>query len=348
MTLRLTWKRVLASLAALAAAGLLFAWSGLFPLAATTGHWAVTEWFLHWTMQNSARTYSAFQTPEHVRDDDALTSAAGHFRQACQVCHGAPGEAPSPAMQSATPHAPDLARTVTHYSDRELFWIVTHGVKYTGMPAWPTQDRPDEVRRMVGFLRQLPTMDAGRYAQLSMATSDVAISPPLVRQCAGCHGSDGLGHGQPDIPIIAGQKRAHLYTALRRYASGVRHSGPMQVAAATLTDSEMQALATHYAQLPGLHDTPLDTAHPLVKGGDRARQLPACARCHAPGKTAPILAGQRADYLADRLRAWQGDKTVIDLHKSQLPMPVIARRIPEDQIEPLARALSQGSRQTPP
>ena len=36
--------------------------------------------------------------------------------------------------------------------------------------------------------------------------------------------------------------------------------------------------------------------------------LPACAKCHAPGKRPdyPVLAGQKASYLAARLWRWRG------------------------------------------
>ncbi|MAC58155.1 MAG: cytochrome C [Novosphingobium sp.] len=344
MTVHLTWKRALAALVTLGLAGLLFAWSGLFQISASSGHWKITDWFLHWTMQNSVRTYSTFQTPENVRDDNGLISAAGHFRQACQVCHGAPGAPPSPQMQAATPPAPDLARTVQHYDDAELFWIVQHGVKYTGMPAWPSLDRPDEVRRMVGFLRRLPEMTPRQYRNLTQVPAEPTVSgfrPGVLESCAGCHGTDGLGRKQDDIPVLAGQKPAYLLQSLRDYASGKRGSGPMQVAAAPLSDAEMKALADHFAAMPGLEDIGLPEANPILSAGLPGKQLPACSRCHAPDKPAPLIAGQRVTYLADRLRNWRGEKTTIDANKPQLPMPVIARRIPEEEIEGLAKALSE-------
>ncbi|KHK91107.1 c-type cytochrome [Novosphingobium malaysiense] len=350
MTVRITWKRVLVTILTLALAGLLFAWSGLFQISASSGHWKITEWFLHWTMQNSVRTYSTFGTPDKVREDDGLVSAAGHFRQACQVCHGAPGQPPSPQMQAATPPAPDLAETVHHYDDAELFWIVQHGVKYTGMPAWPTQERPDEIRRMVGFLRRLPGMTPRQYEALTHVSARQAPSQlraGLLESCTGCHGADGLGRKQGDIPILAGQKASYLRDALRDYASGKRASGPMQVAAAPLSESEMAALAEHFATMPGLEDKPLPHTDPILFEGIRERQLPACTRCHAPGKPKPLIAGQHATYLENRLRSWRGEETVIDAHKTQLPMPVIARRIPEKEIRGLARALSEAGGEQP-
>lgn len=338
MTLKVTWKRVLAVFALFGMLGMAFAWSGLFQIAASSGHWKITDWFLHWTMQNSVRTYSAFQTPTKVLDDTGLVSAAGHFRQACQVCHGAPGALPSPAMQAATPRAPDLAKTAAHYSDRELFWIVRHGVKYTGMPAWPATDRPDEVARMVGFLRQLPTMSARQYAALARLPATAGNA--AAAQCMGCHGSDGMGRGQGDIPVIAGQKAEALVAALRRYASGQRAGAVMQVAAAGLSEADIQEVADYFAALPGLADMPLPRTHPLVSKGNPQAQLPACDSCHAPGKAAPLISGQRASYLAARLRQWRGRETVIEAHKPQDAMAVIARRIPEEQIDQLARALA--------
>ncbi|MFC6621494.1 c-type cytochrome [Novosphingobium panipatense] len=337
MMVKITWRRVVFALCAVAALGMAVAWLGLVPIAASSGHWRITTWFLHWTMQNSARTYSAINTPEKVRDDDGLISAAGHFRQACQVCHGAPGVPPSPVMHAATPHAPDLAGTAAEYTDRELFWIVRHGIKYTGMPAWPETGRDDEVRRMVSFVRQLPTMSPQQYRALTQATE-----PGPFARCTGCHGADGLGRGQQDVPVIAGQKRDYLLHALRLHAARKSFSAIMQTAVSGMSDPQLQAAADHFAAMPGLKDAPPVAPHPIVQNGLPGDQLPACRNCHTPGRPGPLLEGQRAGYLAERLRAWRGDETVVDVRKPQDPMAVIARRIPEDEIDAIATSLAQG------
>jgi len=114
----------------------------------------------------------------------------------------------------------------------------------------------------------------------------------------------------------------------------------MQVAAASLSDSEMRILARHFASMPGLNHRPLPQ-HPLITNGDPARQLPSCVSCHAPGKAQPILTGQKAHYIAARLRQWRGDDKIVDARKPQQTMAVIARRIPEDQIDTLARLFEQ-------
>lgn len=332
MTIRITWLRAAIALAAIGAAGMLFAWSGLFNVAASSGHWRITSWFLHWTMRNSVRTHAAFGTPDAVIDTGGLVSAAGHFAQTCASCHGAPGVPPLPAMQRATPPAPDLTRIAGKYSDRELFWIVQHGVKFTGMPAWAASDRPDEVRRMVAFLRRLPGMSAAEYRALSGTERGLG--------CASCHGADGRGRGQRDIPILAGQDPDYLVAALADYAAGRRESAVMAQAAATLRPGDRRTMAALFAAKPGLGARPGGggdaRARMIAERGLPRAQLPACASCHRPGGRAPVIAGQRPGYIAQRLRQWRGEETVVDARKPQDTMAVIARRIPEEAIAPLA------------
>jgi cytochrome c553 len=354
MTIRITWARAAAAIVALALAGLLFAWSGVFNIAASSGHWKITDWFLHWTMRNSVRTHAAFTAPDDPKANagpkanGGFVSAAGHFKASCASCHGAPGVRPLPVMQSATPPAPNLSINAREWTDKQIFWILKHGVKYTGMPGWAAKDRDDEVRRMVAFVRLLPEMSPATYRALTDVPASSGKAPgktndARIATCAGCHGADGNGRGQPDIPVLGGQSPAYLRAALEAYATGRRQSAVMSNAAATLTPAEMTRLADHFAAMPGLgRATPSGSteAAKIAREGLPKVQLPACSSCHAPGKPYPTLAGQRASYIAQRLRHWRGEETVVDARKSQATMPVIARRIPEDMIDPLARYLA--------
>ena len=354
MTVRITWKRVLGTLAALVAAGLAIAWSGIVNIGASTGHWAITDWFLHWSMRNTVRTYAALTVETPATDPTGLVSAAGHYAATCANCHGAPGERPSPVMQSATPNAPHLAHTADTWNDKELFWIIRNGIKFTPMPAWPALGRLDEVRRMAAFVRRLPAMTPETYRTLAYGAGGVPAGNPQTlddahADCERCHADDG--RDQPDIPVLAGQRPAYLLDALRAFASGRRPSGVMSAAAARIDVETMRALADRYAKLPGLGeapDAPRSGTDPgqadslverIVERGLPAHDLPACAKCHAPGRRPdyPVLAGQKATYLASRLRQWRGDPATVEARKPNDSMATIARRIPEDMIEPLAR-----------
>ena len=339
MTIRITWFRAALAALALALAGFLFAWSGLFNVAASSGHWKITDVVVHWVMQQSVRTHAWLEgSPKRVRDDTGLVSAAGHYAQACAVCHGAPGQRPSPTMQSASPPAPWLPDHLPEWNDRRLHWILQHGIKMTGMPAWASQERPDEVARMVAFVRRLPGMSAAEYRRLAGLENGLG--------CTSCHGTDGRGRGQRDIPILGGQDPAYLLRTLEDYAAGRRESGVMATAAAPLNRAQMASLARYFAAQPGLGAAPRGaaSARAIVERGVPRMQLPACASCHSPNGRAPVLAGQKPAYLAQRLRQWRGEEGEVDARQPQDAMSVIARRIPEDDIDALAAYLGGGAR----
>ncbi len=379
MILEITWKRILAAAGTLAVVSLTIAWSGVVNIGASTGHWAITNWFLHWAMRNSVRTQAALTVdPPAIAQQKELVSAAGHYAVTCALCHGAPGRSPSPVMQASTPAPPDLAETVNTWSDQQLFWIIKNGVKFTPMPAWPALGRDDEIRHMTAFVRRLPDMTAEEYRELAYGSEPIADGGPLrfketLSNCQRCHADNG--RNQQDIPILAGQKSEYLLATLNAFASGTRASGVMSTVAARIDPAIMRALADHYASLPGLVNDSIKTAADdsiktaaddpipmpdaaitapidpvtadkwaaqIVRNGWPAINLPACSSCHAPGKRPhyPILAGQKPEYLAGRLRRWRGDNNIVDARKSNATMPVIARRIPEQLIEPLARSVA--------
>lgn len=271
----LTWKVVLGLVAAAGLAALAVGWSGFVSIAASSGHFAPVSWFLHWTMQNAVATQSmGIEVPEDVdlADGSLVQRASGHFATGCAPCHGAPGINQSPVVLSMTPPPPRLEEKVGEWEDRELFWIGQHGVKYSGMPAWVTQERPDEVWAMVAFLRALPTLSAEDYAAMALGGTDARTPPPIgtasrvvsargetaLADCARCHGRDGqgvsasvaLGPTAKAFPIIAGQPEAYLIETLKAFASGRRHSGYMQPAARRYDETVLTELAAHYAAQP--------------------------------------------------------------------------------------------------
>ena len=352
MMVKITWTRVLLTIVVLAMLGLSVAWLGIINIGASTGHWVITDKFLHWSMRNAVRTHAALTVAEPAIDPTGLMSAAGQYATACSFCHGAPGEPLPPIMQSATPPPPALMQTAQQWSDRQLFWIIKHGVKFTAMPAWPAQGRVDEVRRMAAFVRALPDMSPERYRALAYGPGRIFGGKAVTLQealpdCARCHGEDGLGRGQPDIPILAGQNAAYLLATMDAYATGRRQSGVMQTAAVRVDPQARRALAEHYAALPGLMPSrdvasaggSTDAAAEVVARGLPEADLPACSRCHAPGKRPeyPVLFGQKPEYLAARLRLWREEEADVEARKPNDTMPMIARRIPEHLIEPLAR-----------
>ncbi|UCI09643.1 c-type cytochrome [Mesorhizobium sp. B1-1-8] len=301
---------------------LLGAWIGFFNVGASSGHWKVTAWFLQFAMRSAVRTYALAVDAPKTLDRRGLPAAAGHFARGCAICHGAPGQLRSPAVLRMLPQPPDLALTVRDWTDAQLFRIVKHGIRFTGMPAWPARDRDDEVWAMVAFLRELPKLDANEFRALSFDGSDATGSdrqpavPDALADCTRCHGSDGGGRGGL-VPALAGQKEPYLIASLRAYAKGDRTSGFMALPVTGIAPDEMAALARHFAALPpvpGDHDQiPAETisrGQHIAEVGIPEKNVPACSGCHTGPNRNPIyprLDGQHAAYLEEQLKLFRSE-----------------------------------------
>lgn len=325
----------LALLALLAAGvlGLIVSASGVISIKASGGHWAVTRWVLEFSMHRSVATHSLGVSVPSLDDPAMVLKGAGHYELGCRACHGSPSVPTSRLASSMLPVPPYLPRTVGEWDAAELFTVVKHGIKFTGMPAWPSQRRDDEVWAMVAFLRALPRMSGADYQRLIAgdAASDDDPSGPLGAQrppavtenCAHCHGVDGAGRGGGAFPTLAGQSEAYLVASLDAFAQGRRHSGIMQPIASELTATQRRELARYYAGLRPVRVAPTgggDLAASIARGAELARvgssaeRIPSCAVCHGPGATErnptyPTLAGQYAPYLALQVELFlRGDR----------------------------------------
>lgn len=308
----------------MAVAGFLFAWSGAYNVAASQGHWAVVDWALRFGMRNSVALRAPTGTPPGLDDPSLVRLGAAHFEIGCAFCHGSPESKVNPVTEQMLPSPPNLSTEMRPWTDGELFWIVRHGIKYTGMPGWVAIERADEIWAVVAFLKVLPTLDRARYRAL--AFGDVAAPSivengakriPVEREalvCGRCHGAEGNGPESDLVPNLHGQPAAFVAAALRDYASGRRRSGIMEPLVADLKDGDIDRLAGYYAGLAPLAAPPATVdANLMVRGerlattGEPAAGLPPCNACHARDALGsyPRLAGQNAAYMKGQLRLWK-------------------------------------------
>lgn len=74
----------------------------------------------------------------------------------CAACHGLNGHSPTDAGRWMYPRAADLTSDeVQRYSDRELFWILSNGIRFTGMPAFARVETNEHIWDLVLYLRTL-------------------------------------------------------------------------------------------------------------------------------------------------------------------------------------------------
>ncbi len=312
--------------------GFLFAASGVMPIKASSGHWPITEWFLNFSMSRSVSTHTLGMKAPDLSDEDLVLKGAGHYETGCFPCHGSPVLEHPRIARAMTPHPPYLPPVIHEWKREELFYIVKHGVKFTGMPAWPAQQRDDEVWAVVAFLEKLPELDVQEYrrfvsgeavvsktsAPIQDLTGPEAATRALTENCQRCHGADGRGRGTGAFPNLAGQQPDYIEAALLAFARGERHSGIMEPIAAGLSRDSMHELARYYRSIAVPEPRPIiqESVAAVKRGAAIAQEgvpnqrVPICTECHGPGDNPrnvayPTLAGQHAEYLVLQLELFK-------------------------------------------
>jgi len=361
------WRRLLSSFALFVALGVLaaalFVWSGIYPVGADRDHLGFTTWLLEQARRQSVDTWSSGIEAPPLDDPDLARLGAAHFEGGCVPCHGRPGEPIDAIAAGMLPAPPPLSHAMIAQDEpSKVFWIVKHGFKYTGMPAWPSQIRDDEVWALTAFLELLRVNGAGEmpsYPELA-GIDRLPDTPPAgqpepempLAQCRRCHDDAGLPTHASLVPNLAGQSGPYLLRALREYAERSRPSGIMQPVADTLSEAAVERLATYYA---GLRPPPpaagagdgeaVARGRQLARLGDPERGIPPCLACHGDARSAsfPALSGQNAAYLVSQLELWRRGGRISTTHGAI--MAPIARRLSEGQIRDAAAFFSQQVRE---
>jgi mono/diheme cytochrome c family protein len=97
-----------------------------------------------------------------------LHDARLHFADHCAFCHGNDGSGQTMMGGGMYPKPPDLSAAETQsLSDGELFWIIQHGVRFTGMPAFGhMHGDPQDSWKLVLFIRHLPQLTQEERAEM--------------------------------------------------------------------------------------------------------------------------------------------------------------------------------------
>jgi len=100
---------------------------------------------------------------------EALSQAMEHFADHCALCHANDGSGDTVIGKGLYPRPPDMRQADTqNLSDGELYYIIHNGVRFTGMPAFGSEDgSPDEDSwKLVHFVRRLPHITDDELARM--------------------------------------------------------------------------------------------------------------------------------------------------------------------------------------
>ncbi len=142
-----------------------FIWSGAHNLAADEPHWSSTEQVMETVRDRSIAIRASDVVVPALDDESLIRTGAGNYDAMCAGCHLVPGEDHTELSAGLCPSPPDLVRDGIDDS-AEAFWIIKHGIKMTGMPAWGVTHDDAAVWSLVAFLQKLPTLSPEEFAAL--------------------------------------------------------------------------------------------------------------------------------------------------------------------------------------
>ena len=160
------WALVTVALLVLLGAAAVGIYAGLYNIAADVPHTQPVYWLLETIRGRSVASHARnIIVPSDLDDSNRISRGAGQYAEMCSGCHLAPGMKRTEISQGLYPRAPELRRKTT-LTPAEQFWVVKHGIKMTGMPAWGVTHDEDLLWDVVAFVRKLPELTPEQYETL--------------------------------------------------------------------------------------------------------------------------------------------------------------------------------------
>jgi mono/diheme cytochrome c family protein len=156
------------TLALLLLSALVVARLGLMPVSADGTHSRLEARIMPTVLHASIDRHASGETNPMTLNEDNLKAGVGTYKAMCARCHSTPANGPSVYGQSFYPPAPQLPEGMAQYTDSQLFWLIKHGVRNTGMPAWGGMLSDEEIWQIASLLKNSrdlpPSVEAERGA----------------------------------------------------------------------------------------------------------------------------------------------------------------------------------------
>lgn len=135
--------------------GLVILKLGLVPINADEPPSTLEKKVFGFAVHASVARNSSEESGQISTTDDQQQSGAEIYKAMCAQCHGQLNGRASTLGASFYPPAPQLPGHPSSYSEREMFWIVKHGIRNTSMPAWKNLLSDQDIQDVVSFLKTL-------------------------------------------------------------------------------------------------------------------------------------------------------------------------------------------------
>ncbi len=186
------------------------------------------------------------------------------------------------------------------------------------------------------------TISGAIISTSALPAGNIEAGATKATTCTACHGANG-NSTNTDWPSLAGLGADYIAEQLKNFKEGKRANPIMMPMASALSPDDMADIAAYFNSLTntGLEADPSfwQAGEKLYRGGDAARQIPACMACHGPTGRGnepakfPALRGQQSGYVMKQLNDYaSGTRTT----GPNGVMQTIAKRLSTDDIRNLA------------
>ncbi|MGO4894343.1 c-type cytochrome [Flavobacterium sp. W21_SRS_FM6] len=152
-------------------------YSGIVNVSADEPHSDLVYWLLEETRETSIKKAAEDINVPDLVDPDLLLSGGVDYNFMCASCHLKPGQKESDMSVGLYPSPPNLTIASDNHEGhehgddaqkaRENFWVIKHGIKASGMPAWGKTHDDKRIWAMVAFVQKLPELTPEQYQILT-------------------------------------------------------------------------------------------------------------------------------------------------------------------------------------
>lgn len=205
----------------------------------------------------TSRFHSSSQATPVAESGRAVEAGRTAYTGSCAMCHGVDGKGNGVFGKATYPNATDLttgnAKTM---SDSQLYWIISNGLSFTGMPAFSSQYNSQDIWSIVSYIRTLQTQGSSASA-VTVPTATAAqllVANPagtsaqkgaavyFALGCQTCHGP--AGNAPAELALRRGGEEA---TQVIRYGRNGMPAYPANL----VSDAQLTDLQAYLATFTG-------------------------------------------------------------------------------------------------
>ena len=107
-------------------------------------------------------------------NEETMVAGADLYMNHCAGCHGLPSNKDSAFANSFNPPVPVFFRDAPDMSENQNFYIIQHGIRWTGMPAWNKTLNDTQIWQLVTFLSNIEKLPPAATSKLEIQPSPAA------------------------------------------------------------------------------------------------------------------------------------------------------------------------------